>query len=200
MSGSFHGVNVQGNFNAGLVGGDMVSIIHSGGESRSSSEASEATAPWIFVSHSHADAQLVGDLVGVILRAMPNLMWDQIRSSSNPALSMPSGSRLEEGIFREVRLAKVVLGVLTPNSLVSTYVQAELGLGFEARKLLLGWVGIDPERSGLYRNTVQRSLVEQDAVRKLILDIAVRLGSAPAAPEVWSDEVVAVTARATLYR
>lgn len=192
----FNNVTVNGNFNAGTVHGDMVS--QSGSSNRR--RAPDGDGPAIFISHSHADEELVTGVVKLLLAAYPTLPNEQIRASSDPSLSMPTGARLDEGLLREVGNADVVVGVLSPRALASTYVLAELTAALQADKLLAGYVGITPEASGMFGNMVQRSLVKEAEVRKLVIDLGRRLRLEPLAPERWFEFLVDVTEVGRSYR
>ena len=80
----------------------------------------------IFISHSSKDADLALALID-LLKAGLGLMADQIRCSSVDGYRLPVGVNTEGKLREEVTAAKVVVGLITPNSLSSYYVMFELG-------------------------------------------------------------------------
>lgn len=185
----FHNVTVNGNFNAGYVAGDMVSqLAPTPRVARGSTND-----PLLFISHSHADATLVAAIVELLGVALPTLPKSRIRASSDPSLSMPTGSELNQNLLREVESAQVVLGVLTPKALSSTYVMMELTAGFAAKKLLATYAGMTAESSGPFSNIVQRPLADGEQVRKLLIDIGERLQLTPMTQHSWNPHVARLT-------
>ncbi|MEM6737152.1 MAG: toll/interleukin-1 receptor domain-containing protein [Bacteroidota bacterium] len=80
----------------------------------------------IFISHSSSDREKVEILIG-ILRSALNLEPKQIRCTSVPGYKLTGGSSTDETLRQEIVDCKVFLGVLTENSIISTYVLFELG-------------------------------------------------------------------------
>lgn len=80
----------------------------------------------IFISHSSKDVVLAEALVN-LLRAALALPADQIRCSSVDGYRLPVGVNTEQKLREEVKTARVVVGLITPNSLSSHFVMFELG-------------------------------------------------------------------------
>jgi hypothetical protein len=82
--------------------------------------------PAIFVSHSSKDADLAEAIVD-LLRSALAINAKEIRCSSVDGYKLPGGVNTESKLREEVNAASVVIGLITPNSLASSYVMFELG-------------------------------------------------------------------------
>jgi TIR domain len=82
--------------------------------------------PFVFISHSSKDADLALALID-LLKAGLGLLADQIRCSSVDGYRLPVGVNTESKLREEVNAAPVVIGLITPSSLLSYYVMFELG-------------------------------------------------------------------------
>lgn len=82
--------------------------------------------PSIFVSHRHRDEALARALVNLIEVAFEIDKTD-IRCTSVQPYTLSPGDRTSEKLRTEIRAAKVVLGLLSPDTKESKYVLAELG-------------------------------------------------------------------------
>jgi hypothetical protein len=80
----------------------------------------------IFVSHSGKDANFTSALVH-LLRVALRLSAEQIRATSVEATQLGAGADIDESLRAEVRDSPILIAVLSPNSLASTYVLFELG-------------------------------------------------------------------------
>ena len=80
----------------------------------------------ILISHSSKDESLASVLIE-LLRASLGLLPHQIRCSSVDGYRLPAGVTTDVQLKSEVSEAKVVIGLMTPNSLLSPYVLFELG-------------------------------------------------------------------------
>jgi hypothetical protein len=91
-------------------------------------ETSSAASPGIqvLISHSSKDAALAQALID-LLRSGLGLLATQIRCSSVDGYRLPAGVNTGDQLRKEIKTAKVLIGLLTPNSLSSTYVLFELG-------------------------------------------------------------------------
>jgi hypothetical protein len=89
----------------------------------------------VFISHSSKDADLALALID-LLKAGLALTADQIRCSSVDGYRLPVGVHTEGQLREEVNAAKVVVGLITPNSLSSSYVMFELGARWGANLFL----------------------------------------------------------------
>lgn len=89
----------------------------------------------IFVSHSSKDAELAEATVD-LLRSALALNAREIRCSSVDGYKLPVGVNTESKLREEVNAAIVVIGLITPNSLASSYVMFELGARLGSRLFL----------------------------------------------------------------
>jgi hypothetical protein len=80
----------------------------------------------VFISHSSKDTELALALID-LLKAGLGLVADQIRCSSVDGSRLPVGVNTQGKLRQEVNAATVVVGLITPSSLVSYYVMFELG-------------------------------------------------------------------------
>jgi len=71
----------------------------------------------VFISHSSKDAELALALID-LLKAALALRAEQIRCSSVDGYRLPVGVNTESKLREEVNAAKVVVGLITPNSLL----------------------------------------------------------------------------------
>jgi hypothetical protein len=81
----------------------------------------------VFISHSSADIEVAQALIELLRSAMPGLHPTQIRCTSAPGYKLPGGADTNNQLRREMRGAKTFIGLLTEQSLRSTYVLFELG-------------------------------------------------------------------------
>ena len=88
--------------------------------------ATEVTDLRVFISHSSEDKSLAAAIVELIRSAL-SLAPETVRCSSVDGYRLPAGVDTDETLRREVYSTEVVIGVLTPHSLKSSYVQFELG-------------------------------------------------------------------------
>ncbi len=89
----------------------------------------------VFISHSSKDAALAQALID-LLRAGLGLHANQIRCSSVDGYRLSIGVNSESELREEVNAAKVVIGLITPNSLASYFVMFELGARWGANLFL----------------------------------------------------------------
>lgn len=86
----------------------------------------KTSGPALFISHSSADEGLARALIELLISAM-GLLNREIRCSSVDGYRLPVGAHTESTLREEVKSAKVVVGLITKNSLSSAYVMFELG-------------------------------------------------------------------------
>ena len=82
--------------------------------------------PLVFISHSSKDAALAMAIVELLKTGL-GLLANQIRCSSVDGNRLPVGVNSESKLREEVNAASVVVGLITPNSLSSSFVMFELG-------------------------------------------------------------------------
>lgn len=89
----------------------------------------------IFISHSSTDKEKVKLLIS-ILRTALNLNQEQIRCTSVAGYKLTGGKSTDETLRQEIIDCKIFIGVLTENSIKSTYVLFELGARWGLNKLM----------------------------------------------------------------
>jgi len=100
----------------------------------------------LFISHSSKDEQLVRHLLRAIKSSF-EIPDDNIRCTSLPGYQLSGGANIATTLQTEIRGAKAVIGVLTPNSITSPWVLCELGAvwGLVSNFVPIV-VGVDPDK------------------------------------------------------
>lgn len=80
----------------------------------------------VFISHSSQDSDVAEVLIDLLESAL-DLPSDSIRCTSVDGYRLPGGVSTDESLRREVHNSKVLIGLITPNSMESPYVLFELG-------------------------------------------------------------------------
>jgi hypothetical protein len=88
--------------------------------------ARRAGAPKLFISHRHKDEEIVRALVRC-LELRFELDRADLRCTSVQPYRLPVGENTADRLRREIAAAEVVLGILTTDTLSSSYVAFELG-------------------------------------------------------------------------
>jgi hypothetical protein len=127
----------------------MVSVSSSRyGEARPAARVSNATSSdgiLVLVSHSSKDKALAESLIE-LLKSGLGLVATQIRCSSVDGYRLPAGVNTDDQLRREVKSVGVLIGLLTHNSVSSTYVLFELGARWGAELFMIPlFAGIRPE-------------------------------------------------------
>lgn len=157
--------------------------VHSEAETRGTLHDMVTQAPGthrgllIFISHSSKDADLALALID-LLKAGLAIAADQIRCSSVDGYRLPVGVNTEDKLRDEVNAAKVVIGLITPNSLSSYYVMFELGARWGADRFLAPLLaGVKTsELSGPLSLLNALSASNDAQLHQLLADIARQLG------------------------
>ena len=88
--------------------------------------ATRKRSPTLFISHSSKDEELTRCLLETI-KTFYEIPDDSIRASSLVGYQLQGGSNIAATLQTEIRHAKAVIGILTPNSMASPWVLWELG-------------------------------------------------------------------------
>lgn len=131
----------------------------------------------IFISHSSQDHELVLALVQLLRNAF-NISSEEIRCTSLDGFRLPLGAPVAEQIKTEVHGARVLLALITPSSLSSSYFLFELGARWGAKLPLYPLIagGIDVNKVGEWLrdiNTLDCSSESQ--VLQMVRDVGKRL-------------------------
>jgi len=87
----------------------------------------------VFISHSAADKELARGLINLLRLAIPSISPTRIRCTSVPGYRLPGGADADDQLRKEMVDARVFIGLITPESLTSTYVLFELGARWGAQ-------------------------------------------------------------------
>ncbi|HEV3039573.1 MAG TPA: toll/interleukin-1 receptor domain-containing protein [Candidatus Angelobacter sp.] len=131
----------------------------------------------IFISHSSKDDKIARALID-LLRAALSLGADSIRCSSVDGYRLPVGMKVESRLRQEVHDAKIVIGIITQDSLGSDFVKFELGARWGTDKFLaLLLAGINSELSAPLNILNTLSANSEPQLQQLLDDVAAQLGS-----------------------
>jgi hypothetical protein len=134
----------------------------------------------LFISHSHKDALLAQSLVRVIQQAF-QVPYQAIRCSSVAGYELELGAMTADTLRAELGGAKLVLALLTPNSIDARWVMLELGAAWALARTTIPLVAgdIDDALAKMpdpLRTAVSGDLTTPDAVWRLVDDLGEKLG------------------------
>ncbi len=134
----------------------------------------------VLISHSSKDKALAEALIE-LLRAALGLRAEQIRCSSVDGYRLPAGVNTDDQLRAEIRSAAVLIGLLTPSSLSSTYVLFELGARWGAGLFMIPLLaGISAEAMhGPQRALNALSCETEEQLIQLVEDVARELNLKP---------------------
>ena len=145
----------------------------------------------IFVSHASEDKQLAAVLVD-LLRSALNLTSEKILCTSVDGYRLPGGADAEKALREAVLASRTLVGIISPASRKSTYVQMELGARWGAGKHMIP-VTAGGVRPGDVRGPVGKlnalDLRSRAGVQQLIGDLATELKVDAERPEVFDTQV-----------
>jgi hypothetical protein len=154
-----------------------------------------STKPTILalISHSSRDVDLASALIE-LLRAGLGLVATQIRCSSVDGYRLPAGVDTDAQLRKEIGDAGVLVGLLTPNSLSSTYVLFELGARWGIQRPMIPLlVGVTPEEMhGPHRLLNALSCSSESQLIQFVEDIGRDLQIQPQSSSSYLDKVRAV--------
>ena len=132
----------------------------------------------LFFSHSSKDQDLAADLVDLI-NACVVFPENSIRCTSVPGFKLPGGGQTSSRLKEEIKTSLVVIGLLTKQSLASSYVLFELGAAWGkdvSMKPLLGPNTDYPDLKGPLSESNVLKLTERSDVIQLIDELASEIG------------------------
>jgi hypothetical protein len=122
-------VTSKGSFNVTLTGRAYEAVDsdfeHEEADASTSTMGSEDSID-VFISHSNQDSDVAETLIELLESAL-DLPSDSIRCTSVDGYRLPAGASTDESLRHEVHNSKVLIGLITPNSMESPYVLFELG-------------------------------------------------------------------------
>ena len=154
----------------------------------------------IFISHSGKDANFSHALVK-FLRVALRLSATQIRATSVEETQLGAGADIDESLRTEVCNSQVFIAVLSPNSLVSTYVLFELGARWGANKKMIPLLmpNVSPEQLAAPLNRLQAVKSDRVGLLSIIQQIAETLSIKPESDATIEEEITAVLQQKSDY-
>jgi hypothetical protein len=142
-----------------------------------SMESSTHQGILVFISHSSKDAPLALALIELLTSGL-GLQSHQIRCSSVDGYRLPVGVNTETKLREEVNASRVVIGLITPNSLASAFVMFELGARWGANQFLAPLLaGVKPsELTGPLSLLNALSSNNEAQLHQLLRDVSKQLG------------------------
>jgi len=80
----------------------------------------------IFISHCSSDVEIAKSVIEIVRKAF-NIESKKIRCTSVPGYKLPAGASTDEQLKGEIFSSKAFIGLITRDSIISTYVLFELG-------------------------------------------------------------------------
>src|SRR5271156_1239229 len=151
--------------------------------------------PLILISHSSKDVELAAALVEYL---QAGLLMNRIRCSSVDGYRLPAGVNTGAQLRAEVNSTRVLVGLITPNSLASAYVMFELGARWGSGSFmipLLAGVRADEIRgplSGLNSLCADN----ESQLHQLLSDVADVLGMSVQNPASYLKQLSSLRAKA----
>lgn len=154
----------------------------------------------IFISHASADAELAGALA-LLLQVGLNLEAKRIRCTSVNGYRFSVGANVDERIKSEVHEARVLVGLITPASVQSSYVLFELGARWGIDRFLAPLLARGAPASSLPGPTAGINALHADSdeeMHQFVRDIAKELELAAPDPAVYTKHLKAVVSLAAI--
>jgi hypothetical protein len=144
----------------------------------------------VLISHSSKDADLALALIE-LLRAGLGLVPTQIRCSSVDGYRLPAGVNTDVRLRKEIAGAGVLVGLLTPDGLASTYVLFELGARWGNGQFMIPLLaGVKPEdMRGPHRVLNALSCSNESQLIQFIEDTGKELEIQPQSSASYLDKV-----------
>lgn len=146
----------------------------------------------LFISHSSADKEIAHCLIGLLRSAIPSLTPEGIRCTSVPGFRLPGGADADDRLRKEMIDARVFIGLLTEESLTSTYVLFELGSrwGTERQLTPLLAAGMSPSRLKAPLNRLNaHSCNVAEHLHQLVNEVSSTLNVQPTSADVYQRNI-----------
>lgn len=146
----------------------------------------------IFVSHSSVDVAIAHGLVRLLRSAIPSISPDQIRCTSLSGYKLEGGVDTDAQLRREILGTRVFVGLLTRESLASTYVLFELGARWGANLHLTPIVAAGMKKVDLQAPLTRlnaHSCAEEGDLHQFVNEVASSLGLATSRPDVYIGDL-----------
>jgi hypothetical protein len=148
----------------------------------------------IFISHSSQDIEIAKSIIQ-LLRAALTIPAERIRCTSVDGYRLPLGVSTDERLRREVREAKIFLGIITQSSIESTYVLFELGARWGAELHLAPILASSTDKRLLLGPLAQLNALACNIpaqVHQLVDDVASQLGVSLGRASSYQEQVEAL--------
>lgn len=115
---------------------DYINIINSLGigNSKANKQMDEEMIFDIFISHASKDVETVKILIELLQLAF-RIENEKIRCTSVPGFKLKSGDNVDATLLNDIKTSKLILGLMSQNSLESPYVLFEIGASWGANKI-----------------------------------------------------------------
>lgn len=149
----------------------------------------------LFISHSASDSALAKRILD-LLRLSLNIPQPEIRCTSVNGYKLPIGADIADQIKAEVFKSDVLLALLTPSSLRSSYVLFELGARWGLRRpmfpLFAG--GVRPSQANVWLSAFHGVHCDSEAeLIQLVEDVGRELGLPSVSPASYHSVVVDIS-------
>ncbi|MEZ5942452.1 MAG: toll/interleukin-1 receptor domain-containing protein [Planctomycetaceae bacterium] len=145
----------------------------------------------IFISHSEKDADIARMLI-TLLKSSLRLQAARIRCTSVDGYRLPGGSNSEEQLRAEIVNSRVLIGLVSPNSLRSLYVSFELGARWGLGRFLIPVLAPSVEPSVLKAPLNNLNALRCDSrpqLQQLVGDVAAELDISPDPPQSYDEYI-----------
>lgn len=162
---------------------------------KSQQSGTQAMQPVIFISHSSKNLE-VGDAILRLLKDAFGLRTSEIRYTSHPAYGLSGGSDPSATLRQEVVAAKLVVGLITAESVDSQYVLFELGARWGAEKALIPLLAGGAQPSHLPKPLTAHALTcdDEDSLLRFVRDCGAAINRVADDPSAYMQSVRAVVA------
>jgi len=145
----------------------------------------------IFISHSSKNLEIAKHLLDLIKTAT-NLSSDKIRCTSVPGYKLQGGSNTDEVLKKEINESKLLLALITKESMESTYVLFELGARWAVELPLIPIVKSSSDFSlfkGPLGNYHGISISDENDIHQLISEIGKTLEISLEPVELYNSKI-----------
>ena len=129
----------------------------------------------VFISHAHKD-KLIADFIIQFLMDGTGLSQREIRSTSNTATGLKTGTTLTSALRRDIKSCRVFMPLITMNTASSEFVAFEIGgawaLGQKITPLVYEYNGMNFQIPSVLKELIYCNLLDIGAVDNLAYDVA----------------------------
>jgi len=145
----------------------------------------------IFISHSSSDVKIAKSIIEIVRKAF-NIESKKIRCTSVPGYKLPAGASTDEQLKGEIFSSKAFIGLLTKESISSTYVLFELGARWGVNLplilLICDKAGVSI-LNGPIKNINALSALDSSDMLQFLNDLGRVLDKEPESPSGYIDDI-----------